>query len=190
MSGKKQPQSFMIFIGIILLALLGSGAILIILGKDEAMARGESDINNNQEIKISVSSNLAKDPIGFSSEIIEITDDNGQNYFVNYRIKREQFRQEAKEMLKLLLESDIRKTREEAQTRWLELSNKISKEGEIENVLKMRGFRDVVSEVNGVKVTITILAATLKNQEIKYVQQIASDITGFPREKVEIVLRT
>ncbi len=131
-----------------------------------------------------IDSNL--DAINYSAELIELTDDVGQTYFVNYRIKREQFRQETKEMLKLLLESDIRQTREEAQTRWLALSNKISKEGEIENVLKMRGFKDVVSEVNAVKATVIILASELTLQEKYQVQSIIADITGFAIDRIEV----
>lgn len=146
--------------------------------------------NRNEEIKIKVSAFYQENGINFSSEIVELTNDVGQNYFVNYRIKREQFRQEVKEMLELLLESDIRETREEAQIRWLELSNKISTEGEIENALKMRGFKDIVSEVNPEKITITVLGKELKLQEIYQIQCVISDITGFSDERIVVITRT
>jgi len=125
----------------------------------------------------------------FFFELIESTKDQGQNYFVNYRIKREQSRYEIKEMLKPLLESDIKHTREEAELRWLELSNKISKEDEIENTLKMRGFKDVVSEVNPEKITVTLLREDMSIQEIFMVKNVVNSITGFEEERIEIILR-
>ncbi|NLP44778.1 MAG: SpoIIIAH-like family protein [Peptococcaceae bacterium] len=125
----------------------------------------------------------------FSFEMVELTNDQGQNYFVNYRIKREKFRYEIKEMLELLLESDIKQTRQEAQLRWLELSNKISKEDEVENTLKMRGFKDVVSEVNPEKVTITLLEENLTIQEHFIVKNVVNSITGFEEERIEIILK-
>lgn len=132
---------------------------------------------------------LIHQTIDFSSEIIELTDDVGQNYFVNYRMKREQFREKVKEMLQPLLESDLKQTRIEAQERWLELSNKIGKEGEIENVLKMRGYQDVVSEVNNGKATITVLAPELTYQEIYQITTVSADITGFSQDRIEVLTR-
>lgn len=128
-------------------------------------------------------------PIGFSSQIVELTEDEGQNYYVNYRIKREQLRHESKEMLSVLLNSDIKETREKAQKSWLELNNKISREGEIENVLKMKGYDDIVSDVNSEKVRITVLAEELKLQEINQIKSVTADITGFSIDKIEVSVR-
>ena len=125
----------------------------------------------------------------FSFEMIELTNDQEQNYFVNYRIKREQFRYETKKMLEPLLESDIRHTREEAQIRWLELTNKISKEDEIENTLKMRGFKDVIAEVNPEKVTVTLLHEDILIQEIFMVKNVVNDITGYEEDRIEILTK-
>jgi stage III sporulation protein AH len=131
-----------------------------------------------------------KNNIEFSTEIIELTNNTGQNYFVNYRIKREQFRQDVKEMLRLLLESDIKETRKEAQERWLGLCTKISREEEIENVLKMRGFPDVVSEVNSEKINITVLTTELTLQQIYFIKKISADITDYSEDKIEVFVRS
>ncbi|NLI91875.1 MAG: SpoIIIAH-like family protein [Peptococcaceae bacterium] len=168
---------------------VGCGSIIAISCIDKeavipAKANGRSE---QKEIVIDTAPNEIQ--IGFSSEIIDLTDDTGQNYYVNYRIKREQSRQETKDMLRLLLESDIRQTREQAQQRWLDLSSKISKEGEIENVLKMKGFKDVVSEVNSQKASITVLAQKLTLQEIYIIKRTATDITGFPADNIQVTAR-
>lgn len=184
----------MIMALILILGLVCSTLMLVVWKDKDTVALGrESGAPDSSGISIEKVTPEAitpgQDDIGFSSEIIDLTNDAGQNYYVNYRIKREQFRQETKEMLRILLESDIRQTREEAQVRWLELSHKISKEGEIENVLKMRGFKDVVSEVNNVKATITILAKELSLQEIYQIKSVAADITGFTIDQIEVTPR-
>lgn len=128
--------------------------------------------------------------INFFSEIVDLTNYEGQSYFVNYRIKREQMRQETKDMLSQLLQSDITDTREQAQKRWLNLSDKIAKEGEIENILKMQGFEDVVSDVNGDKVNITILSEGLTQQEIGKIKSIGASVTGLTQGKIQVIKKS
>ncbi|MGI5901965.1 MAG: SpoIIIAH-like family protein [Desulfitobacteriia bacterium] len=127
--------------------------------------------------------------IKYKTEIVELTTDTGQNYFVNYRIKREQFRTEAKAMLKPLLNSDNEKTRMEAQTEWLALCKRILAEGEIENILKMRGFKDVVSEVNNNTAIVTVLAADLKPNEIWQIKYTVANVLGFSVENIAVHTR-
>lgn len=176
-------------IAICIILLLAAGPLISVIKDQEEANAGKIEnkkgFNQNQ---IDVSILTPESKIGFSSEIIELTDDADQNYFVNYRIKREQNRQETKEMLRLLLESDIRTTREEAQKRWLELSNKIAKEGEIENVLKMRGFEDVVSEVNFEKVIITVLTKELADHDLEQIKNITAGITGYSQVRIEVAV--
>jgi len=152
----------------------------VILSIIAAQAAASSD---NKVITTKVNSDIA-----FQTEIIEITNDVGQNYFVNYRIKREQFREEAKEMLNPLLQSDIVSSRKEAQTQWLELSKRIVVEGEVENILKLRGFRDIVAEINNDRAIITVLAKELNSREIKIIKNVVFNSTGLSDNRVEIML--
>lgn len=186
---KKYGSRKVVILMVILLILACGPLIMVMKDNEEAIVDQEVNTNYVDQDELSVSILVPESKISFSSEIIELTNDVGQNYFVNYRIKREQFRQEAKEMLRLLLESDIRPTREEAQERWLELSNKIAREGEIENVLKIRGYRDVVSEVNFGKVIITVLAKELADQDIEQIKNITAAITGFSQARIEVAVR-
>ncbi|ADY56206.1 hypothetical protein Sgly_1910 [Syntrophobotulus glycolicus DSM 8271] len=113
----------------------------------------------------------------FKSELGEPAE-NGRNYFVNYRLKREEYREESKEMLKVLLQSDVAKNREEAQTRWLELSKKMAQEGEIENILKLKGFEDLVAEVNQQAVKVVLFSPSLTTEEINTVKNVVKDIVA------------
>lgn len=149
-----------------------------------------TDMTDTTDAAADVTTDITADPqIKFTAEIIELTTDQGQNYFVNYRIKREYFRQETKEMLRLLIESDIAETRAQAQESWLQLSKKIAQEAEIENVLKMKGFRDVVSEVHKQNVNVTILADDLKQQDISVIKSVTAAVTGYTRDKIGVSAR-
>ncbi len=170
-------KSFALLVAVVFILAIGAGAKVLINNKKVVVQ--ENQVKHDQ----------VNSDIKFKTEIIELTNDVGQNYFVNYRIKREQFREEAKEMLQPLLESDIRTTREEAQTQWLKLSKRIVAEGEIENVLKMQGLIDVVSEVNTSKVSITVLAKELKTEEIRKIKYTVATITGLSQEKIEVMAR-
>lgn len=159
---------------------------LFFLGTTNKGSKVENPIFAEENYTISLNENFPENQIIFSSEIIELTNDEGQNYFVNYRIKREQLRQETKEMLLLLLESDIEQTREEAQKRWLDLSEKIAKEGEIEYVLKMKGYKDVVTDYNDTMINVTVLSEGLSLLERQAIVQVVAGITGKPASRIKL----
>ncbi|HZK85412.1 MAG TPA: SpoIIIAH-like family protein [Desulfosporosinus sp.] len=113
----------------------------------------------------------------------------GENYFVNYRLKRDQFRQERKAMLSELLDSTVNKSKEQAQEKWLELSTKIHKEGEIENLLKMKGFQDAVADVFVESVTVIVYAPSLTPNEVSIIQDIVVRVTKVRMDKIAISVR-
>jgi len=79
-------------------------------------------------------------------------------------------------------------SRKEAQTQWLELSKRIVVEGEVENILKLRGFRDIVAEINNDRAIITVLAKELNSREIKIIKNVVFNSTGLSDNRVEIML--
>jgi stage III sporulation protein AH len=113
----------------------------------------------------------------------------GENYFVNYRLKRDQFRQETKAMLSELLNSTVAKSKEQAQEKWLELSTKIHKEGEIENLLKIKGFQDAVADVFLENVTVIVYAPSLTPNEVSIIQDIVIRVTKVRLDKITISAR-
>ncbi|MDR3586612.1 MAG: SpoIIIAH-like family protein [Desulfosporosinus sp.] len=113
-------------------------------------------------------------------------DVSGENYFVNYRLKREQSRQEMKAMLSELLNSTVEKTQEQAQEKWLELSTKIQKEGEVENLLKIKGFQDAVADVFLDNVTVIVYAPSITPNEVSIIQDIVARVTKVRKDKITI----
>ena len=113
----------------------------------------------------------------------------GENYFVNYRLERDQFRQETKAMLSELLNSTVDKSKEQAQEKWLELSTKILKEGEVENLLKIKGFQDAVADVFLENVTVIVYAPSLTPNEVSIIQDIVMRVTKVRLDKITISAR-
>ncbi|WP_018211214.1 SpoIIIAH-like family protein [Desulfitobacterium hafniense] len=126
--------------------------------------------------------------IYFSAEVVKPLP-NGGDYFVNYRLQREASRQEAKTMLAPLLDSNVVKTREEAQEKWLQLSHKIQKEEEIENLLKISGIKDAIADFGNNEVAVIVYAPNLEGSEIKVIQDIVFRVTNTAKEQVRIAYR-
>ncbi len=134
-----------------------------------------------------VSGTLEGNAIQFQFETLK-ADASGQNYFVNYRLQREQFRQETKAMLLELLKSTVENSKEQAQAqgKWLELSTKIQNEGEVENLLKIKGFQDTVVDVLPENVTVIVYASSLTSSEVSIIQDIVVRVTKVRLDKITI----
>ncbi|MGC7873532.1 SpoIIIAH-like family protein [Desulfosporosinus sp. SYSU MS00001] len=131
------------------------------------------------------SSPLVDNSIKIQYETIQ-PDGTGENYFVNYRLKRDQFRQETKSMISELLDSTVEKTKIQAQEQWLTLSSKIEKEDEIENLLKIKGFKDLVTDVCPDNVTVIVYASGLTPNEISIIQEVVVRVTNVRLDKIMI----
>ncbi len=110
----------------------------------------------------------------------------GQEYFVNYRLGREQFRQEAKDMLEALLNSSDAKNKAAAQAKWLDLSTEITQESELEILLKIKGFQDVIADVNYDSVNIIVLTQGLTPNEVFLIQDTTARITRVRLDRIFI----
>ena len=132
-----------------------------------------------------VSASVADNSIVFEVETVK-PNNSGENYFVNYRLKRDVYREETKTMLSELLNSTVTKSKEQAQEKWLELSTKIQKEGEIENLLKIKGFQDTVADVLPENVTVIIYAPSLMPNEVSVIQDIVVRVTKVRLDKITI----
>jgi stage III sporulation protein AH len=113
----------------------------------------------------------------------------GEEYFVDYRLGREQFRQEVKSMLQVLLNSSDMNNRKSAQTKWLELSTEINQEGELENLLKIRGYQDVIADINKDSAFIIVLTQGLTPYEIFSIQDTVNRVAGICSERVTIEVK-
>ncbi|WP_242832456.1 SpoIIIAH-like family protein [Desulfosporosinus orientis] len=138
-----------------------------------------------EQASLPVNASFVDHTIQFEVETLK-PDDSGENYFVNYRLKREQFRQESKAMLAELLNSSIEKNKAQAQEQWLELNSKIQQEEEIENLLKIKGFKDAVVDVFPEHVTVIVYAKSLTPHEVSIIQDIVVRVTKVRLDKIAV----
>lgn len=142
----------------------------------------------NGSISGSISGSLNDSGIEVSTEIMQ-KELHGENYFVDYRLRRDRTRQEEKTMLTAILNSNVEKTKAEAQQKWLELTSRISKEDEIENLLRIKGFQDGVVDISPNSVNIIIFAASLSPHEISVIQDITMRVADVRIDRINISVR-
>jgi len=141
-------------------------------------------------VQSSLPVNASVDDTSIKFEVEKVKQNvSGENYFVNYRLERDQFRQESKAMLLEVLNSTVDKSKGQAQEKWLELSTKILKEGEIENLLKIKGFQDAVADVFSENVTVIVYAPNLTPNEVSIIQDIVVRITKVRLDRITISVR-
>ncbi|ODA41704.1 SpoIIIAH-like family protein [Desulfosporosinus sp. BG] len=191
MFNRKKKRPVVMLIGHKSRLWLGGFAVLaLILGALGVGAMADishTDFSAQPSLPVSVAA-MDGSSIQFQVEAVK-PDLSGENYFVNYRLKREQFRQETKAMLAELLNSTVMKTKEQAQEKWLELSMKIQNEEEIENLLKIKGFQDAVADVFVENVTVIVYAPSLTPNEVSIIQDIVVRVTKVRMDKITITTK-
>ena len=170
-----------IFLTLAFIAIFAVAALFAFTAKKESVPG--SPQKNSLPVNAFPASNIV-----FQSEIIP-PQGKGENYFVNYRLEREKFRQESKNMLAALLDSSEESTRQQAQEKWLELSYKIEKESEIENLLKIKGFKDVIANLALDSVNVVVYTPGLTPEEVNLIQDVVVRITKTRVERIAISSR-
>lgn len=166
-----------------LIAVLGLGILLLIIGIRLILSQPRA--LRPEQASLPVAASVPDPSIKFEVETLK-PDNSGENYFVNYRLNREQIRQESKAMLAEVLNSSVEKNKAQAQEQWLELSTKIQREDEIENILKIKGFPDAVADVFPEQVTVIIYAQDLTPHEVSLIQDIVVRVTRVRIDKIAI----
>jgi stage III sporulation protein AH len=169
----------------IIIGLTCFGVLLILGGTIGLVLTPEAPSSLSNKNTLPVNAQVGDNGIQFLSETVK-SQPQGEDYFVNYRLQREESRQEAKAMLSPLLNSSVTKTKEEAQQKWLELTHKIEKEGQIESLLKMKGFQDAVVDVNKNAINVIIFSSDLTPDEIRLIQDIVIQVANVRVNQIRI----
>lgn len=164
-------------------------ALVVLIGVSGIRLKtADSETVFSSQVDVPVNVPVEGPNIQFQVELVKESV-SGENYFVNYRLKREQFRQENKAMLSELLNSSVEKTKVQAQENWLELSTKILREGEIENLLKIKGFQDAVADVFPDSVAVIVYAQILTPNEVSLIQDIVVRVTNIRLDKITVMAK-
>lgn len=172
-------------VGLLILVGIAVGVGWVLTDRQPSTFEGKDTLAVNAPIKNEAQ--VSQD-IQFSTERVQ-PQVRGENYFVNYRLQRDQFRQEEKNMLSAVLNSNVDKTKEAAQEKWLELTTRMSREDKIENLLKIKGFQDAVVDLASESVNIIVLAPSLSPQEVAAIQDITMRVVPVRLDRINISLR-
>ncbi len=115
----------------------------------------------------------------------------GVDLFVEYRLDREEARSEQLDLLREVIDNQgiDKSSRDEAMKLWLSITDSISKEVDIENLIRAKGFEDAVVILSEGKATVMVKAASLTPEEALMVADLARRISGLSFENITVMAK-
>ena len=113
------------------------------------------------------------------------------DYFAATALDRQESRDEALDVLKMVCESEesSAEAKAEAQAKISKIAVDIQNEANIETLVKAKGFEDCVAVISDDSVSVIVSAQSLKAAEAAQILSIVLDTTGIEPEKVSIINR-
>ena len=127
---------------------------------------------------------------GFSdSETTGGSTDSENNYFTATALDRQEARDEALDVLKLVSESEesSEEAKAEASAKISQIALDIQNEANIETLVKAKGFEECVAIISDGSVSVIVSAETLQAAEAAQILSIVYETTGISPEKVSII---
>ena len=117
--------------------------------------------------------------------------DTEQDYFTATALDRQESRDEAIDVLKMVTESSdaSAEAKAEAQSRISKIAVDIQNEANIETLVKAKGFDECVAIISDDAVSVIVSAESLSASEAAQILSIVYDTTGVSPEKISIVNR-
>lgn len=114
---------------------------------------------------------------------------NEENYFTATVLNRQQSRDEAIDVLKMVSESDesSAEAKAEASAKISQIAVDIQNENNIETLVKAKGFEDCVAIISDGAVSVIVSAENLQAAEAAQILAIVYDTTGINPENVSII---
>lgn len=112
-----------------------------------------------------------------------------ENYFAAVSLSRGQSRDEAIEVLKLVIENNeaTEEARAEAAEKMSRIALDIQNEANIETLVKAKGFEECVAVIGEDSVSVVVSAESLQATEVAQIMSIVYETTGIGPEKVSVV---
>ena len=117
--------------------------------------------------------------------------DGVSDYFTATALNRQQSRDEAIDVLKLVTEDDeaSEEAKAEATAKLSKIAVDIQNEANIETLVKAKGFEECVAIISEDAVSVIVSAESLQASEAAQILSIVYDTTGISPEKISIVNR-
>lgn len=113
------------------------------------------------------------------------------DFFIDYRLERERTRGQQVEMLRELINNPQADdaSRKSAGDRWLAIVEAMGREGELENLIRAKGFADAVVFIQERATVVVVKAPDLSQQEAAKIMDIVTRGTGMKLEAVTLVVK-
>lgn len=127
-----------------------------------------------------------------SSQAKEATSKEDMSFFVDYRLDRERARSRQLEVLREVINSpqSSAETRKAAQEKLLALSQGMTQEVEVENLIRAKGFKDAAVYLDGKGATVVVQSPHLTPEEARRIADLVTRSTGVPEQNVVIIPRS
>lgn len=115
--------------------------------------------------------------------------DESKNYFTSVALNRQQSRDEAIDVLKLVSENEeaSAEARAEAVKKIAQIATDVQNEANIEALVKAKGFSECVAIISDNSASVIVGAESLKASEAAQILSIVYDTTGISPENITII---
>ena len=133
--------------------------------------------------------NNMEDTLGESTETGGNTDESENDYFSSTLLSRQQSRDEAIDVLKLVTENEeaTAEAKAEAAEKISKIAVDIQNETNIETLVKAKGFEECVAVISDTSVSVIVKAESLQANEAAQILAIVYETTGISPENISII---
>lgn len=158
--------------------------------KDQlAEVSSQVDIETQKQVKEVAEDKLEAAESVEVAEVEQQAQKNSKDFFVEYRVERDQARSEQINLLREMINNpnSDKELKAQAQKLLLNITNNIEKEMEIESLIRARGYEDGIAFIHDDSVEVVIATQGLERKDAAKIGDIVTNTTDIPRQEVTII---
>ncbi|GAW94164.1 SpoIIIAH-like family protein [Calderihabitans maritimus] len=119
----------------------------------------------------------------------ELESGSGDEFFVEYRLERDRIRSQQVQLLREVVDNpnSVAETRQEAQNRILEITQRMEQELQLENLIVAKGYKDAVVFIEPDSVTVIVHEKNLTQTDAAKIADLVSRYTDHKLEDIVII---
>lgn len=120
-----------------------------------------------------------------------ISEQEGFDFFAEYRMERERVRSREVETLKEVINKEdcSQEARDAAALRLVKISENVEKEVKTESLIKSRGYQDCAVIIQAETTTVVVLASTLRMDQEEEIKNMVSRAMPCPQDNICVIAR-
>ena len=112
-----------------------------------------------------------------------------EDFFVEYRIERDQARSEQINLLREMINNpnSDKEVKNKAQSKLLAITNNLEEEMEIESLIQARGYKDGIAFIHNNSVEVIVAAESLNQQDVAKIGDLITNTTDVDLKDITII---